>query len=118
MINQIKAGAEAIQIFESHAEIALKENKFKKYCIEPNKNIIRKIKRKYPSIPIIGFPRNAGNLYTDYVKTTNIDCLSIDQNVNIADLLNNLKKKKVRNLCLQGNLSPEILLKGGKPVDR
>ena len=116
LIKQIEAGAEAIQIFESHAEIALKENKFKKYCIEPNNNIIRKIKRKYPSIPIIGFPRNAGNLYVDYVSNTDIDCLSIDQNVNIKGLLNNLKKKKARSLCFQGNLSPEILLKGGKPM--
>ncbi len=116
LINQIEAGAEAIQIFESHAEIALKENKFKKYCIDPNSNIIKKIKKKYPTIPIIGFPRNAGNLYADYVSTTNIDCLSIDQNVNIKELLDNLKKKKVRNLCLQGNLSPEILLKGGKEM--
>ena len=116
LIKQIEAGAQAIQIFESHAEIALKENKFKKYCIDPNSNIIKKIKKKYPTIPIIGFPRNAGNLYTEYVSTTNIDCLSIDHNVNIKGLLNNLKKKKVRNLCLQGNLSPEILLKGGKEM--
>ena len=116
LIKQIEAGAEVVQIFESHAEIALKENKFKKYCIEPNNNIIKNIKRRYPSIPIIGFPRNAGNLYAEYVSTTNIDCLSIDQNVNIKELLNNLKKKKVRNLCLQGNLSPEILLKGGKSM--
>ena len=66
LIKQIEAGAEAIQIFESHAEIALKENKFKKYCIEPNSNIIKNIKKKYPNIPIIGFPRNAGNLYAEY----------------------------------------------------
>ena len=31
-------------------------------------------------------------------------------------MLNNLKKKKVRSLCFQGNLSPEVLLKGGKPM--
>ncbi|MBH87721.1 MAG: uroporphyrinogen decarboxylase [Pelagibacterales bacterium] len=118
LIKQIEAGAEAIQIFESHAEIALKENKFKRFCIEPNKKIIKNIKKKYPNIPIIGFPRNAGNYYLEYVNNVNIDCLSIDQNVDILELINNLKSKKMRNICLQGNLNPEVLLKGGIQMER
>ena len=118
LIKQIEAGAEAIQIFESHAEIALKENKFKRFCIEPNKKIIKNIKQKYPNIPIIGFPRNAGSHHLEYVNNVNIDCLSIDQNVNILELINNLKLKKMRNICLQGNLNPEVLLKGGIQMEK
>jgi len=118
LIKQIEAGAEVIQIFESHAEIALKENKFHSYCIKPNENIVNTIKDKYPNIPIIGFPRNAGKKYLDYVSNVNIDCLSIDQNVNIKELISNLKKRKIRNMCLQGNLSPEILLEGGENMEK
>ena len=118
LINQIESGAEAVQIFESHAEIALKENKFKKYCIEPNKNIVNNIKSKYPNIPIIGFPRNARELYTEYVNNVNIDCLSIDQNVNIKEFIDNLKRNTNRNICLQGNLSPSVLLEGGKKMEQ
>ena len=37
LIKQIEAGAEVIQIFESHAKVAADENKFKLYCIDPSK---------------------------------------------------------------------------------
>ena len=113
LIKQIEAGAEAVQIFDSHAKIAVQENKFKNFCIEPNNNIVKNIKNKYPNIPIIGFPRNADKFYVDYVNNVNIDCLSIDQNTNINKLIDNLIINKERSICFQGNLDPEILLKGG-----
>ena len=113
LIKQIEAGAEAVQLFDSHAKIAVQENKFKNFCIEPNNNIVKNIKNKYPNIPIIGFPRNADKFYVDYVNNVNIDCLSIDQNTNINKLIDNLIINKERNICFQGNLDPEILLKGG-----
>ena len=116
LIKQIEAGAEAVQIFESHARIAAKKNKFREFCIEPNNNIIKNIKKKYPHIPVIGFPRNADTLYPDYVNNVNIDCLSVDQNINIKKLLDNLIINKDRKICFQGNLDPEILLRGGNDL--
>ena len=116
LIKQIEAGAEVIQIFESHAKVAADENKFKLYCIDPVNNIIKKIRKNYPDIPIIGFPRNADNNYLEYGKIMNVDCISIDQNVNIKWLIKNLKVTNNRNLCLQGNLAPEILLEGGEKM--
>jgi len=113
LIKQIEAGADVIQIFESHAKVALDENKFKLFCIDPVNKIINKIRKKYPNIAIIGFPRNAEHSYLEYGKSLNVDCISIDQNINIEWLINNLKMTKKRNLCLQGNLAPEILLEGG-----
>ena len=116
LIKQIDSGAEVIQIFESHAKVAADEKKFKEYCINPVNNIINKIRVNHPNIPIIGFPRNADNNYLEYGKMLDVDCISIDQNVNIKWLINNLKMTKNRNLCLQGNLAPEILLKGGEKM--
>jgi len=116
LIKQIEAGAEVIQIFESHAKVAADENKFKLYCIDPVNNIINKIRKNYPDIPIIGFPRNADNNYLEYGRTMNVDCISIDQNVNIKWLIKNLKMANNRSLCLQGNLAPEILLEGGEKM--
>ena len=116
LIKQIEAGAEVIQIFESHAKVAADENKFKLYCIDPVNNIIKKIRKNYPDIPIIGFPRNADNNYLEYGKTMNVDCISIDQNVNTKWLIKNLKMTNNRNLCLQGNLAPETLLEGGEKM--
>ena len=113
LIKQIEAGADAVQIFESHAKIAVINNKFRAFCIEPNNNIVKNIKKKYPHIPIIGFPRNADSLYPQYINDVNIDCLSIDQNTNINKLIDNLIINKERTICFQGNLDPEILLQGG-----
>jgi len=116
LIKQIEAGAEIIQIFDSHAKIALNINKFKVFCINPIKNIIKKVRKIYPNILIIGFPRNAKNAYLEYANNIDVDCISIDQNTDIKWLINNLKMKNNTKLCLQGNLDPEILLKGGEKM--
>ena len=115
IIKQIESGAEIIQIFESHAEIAL-NNYFTEFCINPVKNIIIKVKQKYPNIPIIGFPRNANKFYINYAKLVNLDCISIDQHVNINWAINNIKFSKNKKLCIQGNLNPNLLLKNEKEI--
>ena len=109
LINQIKAGAEVIQIFESHANISM--NNFKEFCIKPVSNIVYNIKKLYPEIPIIGFPRNSKNNYIDYGLNIDLDCISIDQNVDPLWAIKNIKFKNNKKLCIQGNLDPEILLK-------
>ena len=109
LINQIKAGAEVLQIFESHANIS--NEYFKEFCIEPVSNIVNKIRELYPEIPIIGFPRNSKNNYIDYGLNIDLNCISIDQNIDPTWAVKNIKFKKNRKLCIQGNLNPEILLK-------
>ena len=109
LINQIKAGAEVLQIFESHANIS--NEYFKEFCIEPVSNIVNKIRELYPEIPIIGFPRNSKNNYIDYGLNIDLNCISIDQNIDPKWAVKNIKFKKNRKLCIQGNLNPEILLK-------
>ena len=113
LIKQIEAGAEAIQIFESHAKIALDENKFKLFCIEPVNKIIKTIRNTHPNVKIIGFPRNANKAYLEYGKNLDVDCISIDQHTDIKWLITNMKMMNTRSVCLQGNLDPEILLAGG-----
>ena len=41
--NQIEAGADTVQIFDSWAGL-LPENKIKKFCFEPTKRIVAKVK--------------------------------------------------------------------------
>ncbi len=114
LINQIKAGAEVIQIFESHAEIALKYD-FKEFCIYPVANIVKKIKNIYPETPIIGFPRNSKDYYKNYGIFIDLDCISIDQNVDPIWAVENIKFTN-KEICIQGNLNPEILLKEEKEI--
>ena len=54
-MQQVNAGIDAFQIFESAAE-NLKDEYFDRWCLEPTQKIIHSIKSKM-DIPIIGFPR-------------------------------------------------------------
>ena len=53
---QIQAGADVIQLFDSWAGL-IKEKNLEEFCINPNKNIVNKIKKKFPNNPIICFPK-------------------------------------------------------------
>ena len=102
---QILAGATIIKLFDSWAGI-LQGQEYYRYIIEPTKIIIDYFKYKYPSIPIIAFPKGSGFLYDDYIKHLNFDILAVDANVPIAKM----QDWQERNIIVQGNLDPQILL--------
>jgi uroporphyrinogen decarboxylase len=108
---QIKAGAEVLQIFDSWGGL-LQGPDFRCWVIEPTKELVRRIKAKYPHIPIIGFPREAREDYLPYVRETGIDGLSIDQAVD----LDWAKMQLQPHATLQGNLDPALLVQGGEAM--
>jgi uroporphyrinogen decarboxylase len=105
---QIEAGAEALQIFDSWAGLLSAED-FRRWVIEPTQKLATRMKSRYPHIPIIGFPREAGDSYRPYILETGLDAVSIDQHVDLDYATRELQTVKP----LQGNLDPELLLKGG-----
>ena len=108
LINQVNAGAETLQIFDSWAG-ALDAQSFDKWVIEPTKRIIENVKKVHPDIPIIGFPRMSGNNYISYIQKTGVTAVSLDQSINTGWAADNLQ-----NLVpVQGNLDPICLLTGG-----
>ena len=66
LLMQIKSGAEVIQIFDSWAG-SLNRKDFEKYCIKPINKLISSLKKIYPKIPIIVFPRGAQHLYLSLI---------------------------------------------------
>jgi uroporphyrinogen decarboxylase len=108
---QIEAGAECLQIFDSWAGL-LSAADFKRFVIEPTKNLVARMKKRYPHIPIIGFPREAGENYAPYIRETGVDGVSIDQHVDPDFAKNQLQIIKP----LQGNLDPDLLIKGGSDM--
>lgn len=107
LIQKIKNGANAIQIFDSWSGV-LSSQEFDDYVIDPTMKIIQGVKLAYPDVPIIGFPRGAGYNYDRYIKQTGINCVSCDQGLPL------LKMKEFQNtLCVQGNLDNILLLTGG-----
>ncbi len=101
---QIKAGAQAIQLFDSWAGV-LSEQEFYDYSITPSKKIVSAIKQKYPDVPIIGFPRMAGSKVINYAKETGVDAVSFDGSISLSVAKNELQKYVIA----QGNLDSVLL---------
>ena len=102
IINQVKAGADTVQIFDSWAGL-IPENKLSDYCYEPNRQIIDFCKKN--KIPNICFPRGIKNNYVNFANIVKPDCLSLDYEVDAT-----WAKKNLNNFCLQGGMNPKILL--------
>lgn len=107
---QIEAGAQAIQIFDSWAGY-LEGDAFQRFCIRPVAALVRGLRDTHPHIPIIAFPRNMKGDMADYVAQTGIDCLALGTDVD-------LRQARKLDICLQGNLDPELLLQGGEAMKK
>lgn len=110
---QIDAGAETVQLFDSWSGV-LDAHNFDEWVIKPTQKIVSAINSKYPDIPVIGFPRDAGEKSINYAKTTVITALGIDYSIDPKWARDNLQTI----LPVQGNLDPVTLLCGGDALER
>jgi uroporphyrinogen decarboxylase len=113
LVNQVKAGARVLQIFDSWAG-TLPEDEFVRWCIAPTKKLVERIKAKMPQTPVIGFPRGAGVLAERYANETDVDAVSCDTSQPLAWIRERLQPL----VPVQGNLDPVLLLAGGPELDR
>lgn len=97
---QIKAGANAVQIFDSWANF-LGHRQFKEFSLYYLNKIVDALKDTH--IPTILFCRGS-SLWAEELATTKASAISIDWNGDLAHI-----RKKVPNIALQGNLDPDIL---------
>lgn len=109
---QIAAGAEVVQLFDSWAGV-LPEAAFRRWVIDPTRAIVEHVKRRYPGVPVIGFPRGAGMLYADYVRETSVDAVSLDTTVPMS-----LAGALQQRVAVQGNLDPQLVVVGGDAMRR
>jgi uroporphyrinogen decarboxylase len=112
LIKQISQGADAVQIFDSWAGL-LPEAYFERWVTDPAKKIVDNIKKVYPDVPVIGFPRRAGSFYRHYAQKSGVDCLGLDQYFPLQEAVHGFDGK----VALQGNLDPVLLLAGGKILE-
>jgi len=106
--NQINAGADVVQIFDSWAGL-LPDDNLLDFCFIPNKKIVEFCKKK--KIPVICFPRGINKKYQNFAEIVKPDCLSLDYQIDPVWANENLK-----NFCLQGGINPKILLKGEEEI--
>ena len=100
--NQIQAGADVVQIFDSWAGL-LPTKDLPNYCYVPNQKIVEFCKDK--NIPTICFPKGIRENYKNFNKIVKADGISLDYDINPLWAKQNLK-----NVVLQGGLDPKTLL--------
>jgi uroporphyrinogen decarboxylase len=110
---QIRAGAEAVQLFDSWSG-SLAPDQFERWVIAPTARIVAALKARHPHTPIIGFPQGAGAKLEAYARETGVDALGLDETIDPAWAARVLPE----SLPLQGNLDPLALLAGGAALEK
>lgn len=108
---QVEAGAEVVKIFDSWAG-SLKGEDFDRYALEPTRIITQELKSRFPGLPVIGFPRQAGNKYIGFHAATGVDCVAADDSVTPEWVAEHVQPGG----CVQGNLKNTHLVTGGQAL--
>ena len=100
--NQINAGADIVQIFDSWAGF-LSPKDLPRFCYTPNLKIVEFCKKK--KIPVICFPRGIKENYKEFNNVVKPNGLNIDYYIDPKWAVINLK-----DTVIQGGLNPNALL--------
>jgi uroporphyrinogen decarboxylase len=113
LIGQIVAGAEAVQLFDSWSG-SLAPAEFERWVIAPNARIVAALRQRYPQIPVIGFPKGAGEKLPAYARETGVNAIGIDETIDPVWAAAALPE----GLPVQGNLDPLLLIAGGAELEK
>ena len=102
---QIASGVDVLQVFDSWAGLVPKEH-VEDLILRPMLYIVSEIKKDFPHVPIIGFPKGLKDLET-YGRFTKADGVGVCHNSTLL---------KDQPFLVQGNLSPDVLLQGGEAL--
>ncbi len=108
--NEINAGADVIQIFDSWAGL-IPQNSIKSFCFIPNLKIVEFCKKE--KISNICFPRGIKKNYKEFNNFVKPDGINLDSEIDPL-----WAKKNLKNVVIQGGLSPNTLLKPNKDITR
>ena len=107
---QINAGADLVQIFDSWAG-SIPQGDLQEYCYSPNLEIVEFCKAK--KIPVICFPKGIGKNYKDFNNLVKPNGINIDYDVDP-----NWARENLKDTVIQGGLDPKILLLSDKEVNK
>lgn len=98
LVSQIKAGAQAVQLFDTWAG-ALSPEDYKRSVLPYVKKAIQELKKE--GVPVIYFVNECGALLRE-IKKTGADVIGVDWRIDLKDAVRGLGKK----YAVQGNLDP------------
>ena len=109
---QIVAGAQAVQLFDSWAG-TLAPAEFTRWVIAPNAAIVTALHARHPGVPIIGFPKGAGEKLSVYARETGVDAMALDETIDPVWANGVLPA----GMPVQGNLDPLLLMAGSENLE-
>ena len=112
LAEQVKAGADALMIFESWAE-GLPSDLFRTLVIEPNARLVKRLRELGVTVPIIGFPRGAATMLSAYTSQVDVDGVGLDTAIDPA----HVNQVVPKTMAVQGHLDPLLLIAGGEKMD-
>jgi len=113
LVAQFKAGVDAVQMFDSWAGV-LPPDQFHRWCVIPAMRITAGVRQRVPKAKIIGFPRGAGTLLSDYADQVDVNAIGLDWMIDPNFAREQIQSKR----AVQGNLDPLVLMSGGEALDR
>jgi uroporphyrinogen decarboxylase len=113
LAQQLRAGAEAVQLFDTWAGVLAPEE-FERWCVQPAKKIAALLRRDIPNAKIIAFPRGAGTNLLRYIEQVPVDAVGLDWAIDRSFAREQIQSR----VPVQGNLDPLALLAGGAALDR
>ncbi len=113
LARQIRAGAEAVQIFDSWSGV-LPPLEFERWCVAPVARMVTRLRAAEPRAKIIAFPRGAATQLGKIAALEGLAAIGLDTAVDPAVAAAMLPER----LALQGNLDPLALLAGGAALDK
>ena len=108
---QVEAGAEVVKIFDSWAG-SLEGQDFVDFAVEPARKITAALKARHPGLPVIAFPRGAGQRYAGLHAVIGAECIALDDGVTAEWAAANVQTGG----CVQGNLASSHMVTGGQTL--
>ena len=108
---QVQAGAEVVKLFDSWAGTLLGAD-FEDFAVAPARRITQALKARHPGLPVIAFPRGAGERYAGLHAAIGADCIALDDGVSAEWAAANVQTGG----CVQGNLASSHMVTGGQAL--
>lgn len=108
---QIRAGAQAIQLFDSWGGL-LAHGSFERFSLASLRRITAALQNAHPDVPVIVFVKGGGG-WLERIASTRAQALGLDWSVPLSEAATRLGP----GMCLQGNLDPAVLLSRPEAIE-